>query len=144
MALRFSAVLLLTVVLAAPARAQNPSTAQENQGVVVVSLFQCAFEHLDSLATMFRTRSAPVYEDLVREGRLINFGALRHAWGDEWNWVTYFTARDLPTFLAARQEALRRLRERFPNPAPNFCTLHKDNIYDLMYAAPAMPPPGGR
>lgn len=137
-ALLVAGAALAIAAQASTAAAQTPSP----NPVVVVSLNMCAFDRLDSLAAVFRSRSQPLWSEQVTAGKIINFGVLRHAWGDEWNWVTYFTAPDLQTFLTARDEVLRKARERFGTTpvTQGFCTAHKDNIYNVVVGEPAPPP----
>ena len=116
--------------VATPVIAQQTPAPQP--GVFVLSPNKCDQARIGELNDWVRSSTAPILNDLVREGRLMGWGVLTHAWGDEWNWVLYYTARDLNTFHAAFQEFARRLAEREPNfmqRLAGFCTEHKDNIY---------------
>src|SRR5688572_24998649 len=87
--------LLTPVALAA----QQPSQQQQAQpGIVVVSSQKCRFTALNEISQLMRQTGAPILDDLVRQGKLMGWGVLEHAWGDEWNNIIYYTARDLNTF----------------------------------------------
>ena len=119
--------------------AAGPVQAQAAPGILVIRSFKCSPE---GMAVEMLNRTQPIVEELIAEGRLMDYGLARHSWGDEWNVVDYWVAADLPTFQAAFTEILRRFRERNADrPAPErplseVCTEHKDNIYNLV-APPA-------
>jgi hypothetical protein len=141
---------LLGVVVAsclahATAAAQQPAARGQppQPGVVVVSYNKCGLDapaRVDSLATI---AFYPVLEDLVREGRLLGWGVLTHNWGDEWNYIIYYTAANTAAFHSAWDELIRRVRQRRPNFMADFtpyCTEHKDSIYGVMRVGAATPP----
>ena len=89
----------------------------------------------------------PVAQDMIEEGKFIDYGVLSHNWGDEWSVADYFIIDNLDDFLTAGTfgEFNRRRNEmveetEFEEELPPFgevCTEHKDNIW-IMVA-----PPGG-
>lgn len=124
----WSAVFIAFVVPVPAAAQQAPS-----EGVLIVSYQKC--ERVDEMNEWFRANAAPIFNDLVDEGRLVGWGILNHAWGDEWNNVAYYVAPDLSTFHAAYGEAFRRIGETDPDMMARFeshCTEHKDNIYSIV------------
>ena len=142
------AVLILAFVTdPAPLHAQQPAaSAQPSQpGVVVVSYNKCALDapaQIDSSASL---AFYPVLDELVREGRLLGWGVLTHAWGDEWNFVIYYTAANTAAFHTAWSELIRRVQQRRPTFMADLgarCTEHKDNIYSVMRVG--APPPTSR
>lgn len=116
-------------------------------GVVVVSYNKCAVDAVGRVDSLAGLAFYPVLDELVREGRLLGWGALTHAWGDEWNYVLYYTATNEAAFHGAWSEAIRRTRQRRPTFMADFapaCTEHKDNIYGVLRVsapAPAVPAP---
>jgi hypothetical protein len=44
---------------------------------------------------MMEENGAPILNDLVEQGKLINWGVLTHAWGDEHNWNVFYVAERL-------------------------------------------------
>ena len=126
------------VVLLAPTalRAQQTQTASAQQpGVMIVSANKCTLTGVNEVNNWWRTTGGPLLDDLVRQGRLTGWGVLNHAWGDEWNNVVYYTARDLNTFTAAFTELFRQASQRDPTIMQrlgSWCTEHKDNIYTVV------------
>ena len=143
-----AAVLVAIVVaLGAPARAaaqQRPAasaatTQPERPGVIVVSYFKCNFATEEQFAQARRASWTPVFDQAVREGRLLGYGELAHKWGDEWNYVHYFTARDEAAFHAAWDQLLGEVMRRDPQfmaTAARHCTEHRDNIYTVTHVSP--------
>lgn len=129
---------LLSALLPVPLVAQQPAP---QRNTVVVSSWKCAWNRLDRVAKISDSLAKPIAQELVNEGRLINFGMLVHDWADEWNVVFYYTARDKPTFFAAWQEFLSRFSQRHPNAPPltDFCADHRDNIYAAQFATTPAP-----
>lgn len=118
---------------------QTQQATQAQQGIVVVSSSKCKFDKLTEVNNWMRQTGAPILNDLVKQGRLINWGTLMHMWGDEWNSVTYYSARDLNTFSAAFSEFFRRAMQADPTTMQRiseWCTEHKDNIYTTVVSSP--------
>lgn len=133
---RFGFAVLLALVSAAPAAAQQPAqpAAQQAPGILVVSAQKCRFTALENFKRLMREDAAPVLNDLVKQGRLISWGVLEHAWGDEWNMVIYYSARDLNTFQAAMTDYFGQLMKKDPQLMQKFesyCSEHKDNVYSI-------------
>jgi hypothetical protein len=129
--------------------AQQPTAQSQppRPGVVVVSYNKCGLDKVGRLDSLSALAFYPVLDEVVREGRLLSWGVLTHDWGDEWNFVVYYTATNVNAFHSAWGEIVRRVRERRPNFMADFapyCTEHKDNIYGVLRAATATPPPAPR
>ncbi|MBV9109209.1 MAG: hypothetical protein JO306_07375 [Gemmatimonadetes bacterium] len=107
---------------------------QQSPGVLVVSLQKCRFATMDQLDGWWRANAAPILNQLVHDGKLQAWGVFEHAWGDEWNWGIYYVAKDLPTFHSSFDQFFGTLHQRQPQFMQTFeqyCSEHKDNIYDL-------------
>ena len=134
-----SSIVLVTGLVLLPG--VRPVEAQTAPGVLVVRYFKCSPE---GAAVERLSRARPEVDQLVAEGKLMDYGLARHSWGDEWNVVDYWVAADLPSFQAAFNEVLRRYRDRAAQepsrdgerPFGEICSAHKDNIYNLV-APPA-------
>lgn len=136
------AVFAVVVATAAPATAQMAT----DQQYIVTRSFQCSGGGVAWLQAW-----RPVVQEMIAEGRFIDYGILTHAWGDEWNVNDYFVVSDLGEFFTAFSDLIDRLGER-DIPAPTYenaegetverppfgqiCTAHKDNIY-FVVAPPA-------
>lgn len=106
---------------------------QAQPGVIVVSQQKC--ENVDELNDWMRANAAPILNDLVEEGQLLGWGILGHMWGDEWNHVVYYLARDNASFHAAFGEFFGRLMRAQPDVMARFeawCSDHRDNIYSVV------------
>jgi hypothetical protein len=80
---------------------------------------------------------APGFDKLVDEGKLIKWSYMTHAWGDEWNIVVRYVAKDFATFLKAWGEGYKSFTESAPEEVRDefggMHTAHKDNIYTGQY-----------
>ncbi|NND05552.1 MAG: hypothetical protein HKN87_04155 [Saprospiraceae bacterium] len=104
--------------------AQNPT--------VVFSQNKCDYGKLEGLREKTKSVSAPILNELVQEGKLINWGILEHSWGDEWNWNIYYAAKDIPTFLDAFNTFVSEASKadsQFVSEIWNSCFEHKDAMY---------------
>ncbi len=144
--------LLLGVVLVASSVAHTEAASQQpaagsqdaSPGVVIVSYNKCALDAPARLDSLNALAFYPVLDELVRENRLMGWGVLTHAWGDEWNFVIYYTAANAPAFHSAWNELVRRVSQRRPAFMADFtpyCTEHKDNIYAVMRVGTPPPSP---
>ena len=132
---------LAVAVFALPAAALAQQTKPGSQpparpGVIMVSSQKCAIDAPAKIDSISKLAFYPVLDEMVKEGRLINWGTLEHAWGDEWNFVIYYTATDNAAFFSAWNEAVRRLSQRRPQFLAEFsrlCTEHKGNLYAVMH-----------
>ncbi len=134
-----SAVLFLlsALVFASPLAAQEEEETPQ-PGTVVFSQNKCPYENFPELNAVTDTVFAPVLDELVAEGKLLGWGVLTHAWGDEWNWNVYYSVESHRAFLDFWSEYSGRLNERHPGwwqRVWDLCTEHKDNIYSVSRAS---------
>lgn len=136
---------LVALLLAGPAGAQE--TPQQPPAGVVVSQNVCDFGAVDELNQMVRQHWAPVLDRAVREGELTGWGVLTHLWGDEWNWVVYYSGPNAGTLSQRVSRLLGEIFGAMPGDAMaqlgRMCTAHKDNIYTVAMTQGAQPPSGG-
>lgn len=117
------------------AQADNESDNSET-GITVVSYFKCYDASLSKAVEMYKDVNAPHINKLVDDGKLMSWGILTHYWGDEWNLISYFIAKDLATFEKAYSEAVEATMEENPDAMDKWrsmCSEHKDNIYSNAY-----------
>lgn len=135
---RILAALALAAVAASPTAAQE---AEPTPGISAVRFFECGLGDLDEAVRLLNGEWREIAGELVDEGRLLDYGILTHAWGDEWNLLDYYVAEDIQSFHAAFGELVARLQERdregelFERFAA-LCPRHKDNIYSVVPPAP--------
>ncbi len=119
-----SAALTLSLLIPASAAAQ----------VLVTASYKCRADKVPAVRAFNDTAFVPTAQELVDEGKLLSAGTAYHLWGDEWNVVYWYTAEDIPVYLAAFSELLSRVGERYYEAAveqANWCTEHRDNIYAM-------------
>jgi hypothetical protein len=63
---------------------------------------------------------------------------LSHSWGDEWNVVGYYKAKDLAFFEKAWSEGYKKIADNTLQNVRNRITAmiikHKDNIYQIKHS----------
>jgi hypothetical protein len=99
---------------------------------VVLSQNKCQSNKISELIKMMEENGAPILNDLVAQGKLLNWGVLTHAWGDEHNWNVFYVAESHTKFLEAWNEFITRVVENDPEAADKIgeiCWEHKDSIY---------------
>jgi hypothetical protein len=104
----------------------------------IVRFFKCS---PTGTAIEWLQRWRPFVQEMIEEGKFVDYGILRHAWGDEWNVVDYFVVADLGSFFPNFDELIRRVldsdkrTEWEEEELPSFsevCTQHKDIIYAIV------------
>ncbi len=80
----------------------------------------------------------PVFDKLVDDGKLDEVGVLSHYWGDEWNVVGYYKAKDFASFEKAFMEGFEKWKETTPEEVrekiSKMIVDHKDSIYQINHS----------
>ncbi len=108
------------------------ATAISQNPTVVFSQNKCDYAKLGQLREGMKKVGAPILNDLVQKGQLLNWGILEHSWGDEWNYNNYYVAKDIPTFLEAFNtmvEEGQKVDSTFITDFWDACFEHKDAMY---------------
>lgn len=116
--------MLFALLMLATTSAQNPT--------IVFSQNKCDYGKLGELKKKSNEVMAPILNDLVQKGTLLNWGILEHSWGDEWNWNIYYAAKDIPTFLQAFDTFISEGQKKDPQFVSDLwdvCFEHKDAMY---------------
>ncbi|HUP00639.1 MAG TPA: hypothetical protein VM737_03840 [Gemmatimonadota bacterium] len=132
------------------ADAQEPAE-EEDPTVVRLSFFMCDLGEGvgEQINENLETRVIPIWNDLVQQGRVEDYGYLYHWWADEWNVVIYTIAESIPAIIEAEEEAGNRLEEQYGEdfgPFAGACPHHRDGFYTLGPSTgmgPAEDAPGG-
>ena len=114
------------------------STLMAQTVTVVLSQNKCKSNKISELRKMMEENGAPILDDLVEQGKLINWGVLTHAWGDEHNWNVFYVAESHSKFLEAWDEFIARVMENDPDvneKIGDICWEHKDSIYTQIMGA---------
>jgi len=99
---------------------------------VVFSQNKCKMNKLSDLQKMMEENGAVILNDLVEQEKLIDWGVMTHAWGDEYNWNVYYVAESHTKFLEAWDEFIKQVAENDPEFGDKLweiCWEHKDSIY---------------
>jgi len=128
--------LLLVIILFVPivGLAQDSNDSKKKfKPTVVISENMVPLAKMESYVELTNEYWAPSFYKLVDEGKLISWGFLTHAWGDEWNIVVHYVAKDFATFQNAWNEGLKSFSESAPEEASDeligMISAHKDGIY---------------
>ena len=96
--------LVLLTLLASPAQAQEQATGTH----IVVRYFKC---NPTGVAIRMFQRTRHVAQEMVDEGKFVDYGILSHNWGDEWNVVDYTVVDGIAEYFANFSEWTRRVGE---------------------------------
>lgn len=135
---RFSSLaLFVSLTLAGSAVTAQQAPDEPRPGVTVVRYFQCSLGKTSEAVRMLNEDFRPYAQEQIDAGRLMDYGILTHAWGDEWNVVDYFIAEDMETWGSAWSAILSSLGEGDPEGEmfqafAELCPDHKDNIYTVV------------
>ena len=106
--------------------------------IMVVSQNKVVFNKMKEYHDLMEKHWNPVFDKLVDEGKLDEVGSLSHSWGDEWNIVGYYKAKDLTSFEKAWSEGYKKFADNTPQNVRNRITAmiieHKDNIYQIKHS----------
>ena len=106
--------------------------------IMVISQNKVKFSSVKEYHELSEKYWNPIYDKLVDEGKLDEVGTLSHAWGDEWNVVGYYKAKDVASFEKAWSEGYEEYVEKTPQNVRNriqtMIIEHKDSIYQLKHS----------
>ncbi len=134
-----ASVLLLLIILPGFVFAQDSDEAKKTvKPTIVISQNMVSFAKMGRYMEIANEYFAPALDKLVDEGKLLNWGYMTHAWGDEWNILIYYSAKDFATFEKAWGEFYKSFTESAPEEAISelmgMVSAHKDGIYTLEYS----------
>ncbi len=129
-----TSVLLLLIITSGFVIAQDSDEAKKKfKPTVVVSQNMVPLAKMGRFVEITNEYFVPAFDKLVDEGKLMGWGYLTHAWGDEWNVVIHYTAKDFATFEKAWGEGIKSLIESAPEEVTDeqmgMLLAHKDSIY---------------
>ena len=129
-----ASVTFMLIILPGYVFAQDGDDAKkEFKPTVVISQNIVPLAQMGRYVELTNEYWAPSFDKLVDEGKLISWGFITHAWGDEWNIVIHYVAKDIATFENAWSEGLKSFSESAPEEASDeligMISAHKDGIY---------------
>ena len=128
-----SFVSLLLILFVLPTLAQD-AVDETEPGFFVLNQYKIPFAKLPAMQAYQDSIFTPVFDELIDEEKLMHWGLLTHAWGDEWNYNWFFITEDHRSFLDFWDEFFERVDERFPGWQEDVFPLideHKDNMYNI-------------
>ena len=106
--------------------------------IMVISQNKVVFNKMKEYHELSEKFWNPVFDKLVDEGKLDEVGTLGHAWGDEWNVVGYYKAKDIASFEKAWSEGYQEFAKKTPQNVQNkiqaMIIQHKHSIYQLKHS----------
>lgn len=134
----YTTLLALTAfaALALPAAAQAQE-AEDDPPVLRLSFFICDLsgDNGDAINEEIETRQMPIWNALVDEGMVTEYGYFFHWWADQWNMGIYTVAPTLQAIIDASDEAGNRIEAQYGENAPSaigdHCPQHRDGFYTM-------------
>jgi len=106
--------------------------------IMVVSQNKVVFSSVKDYNELSEKYWQPIFDKLVDEGKLDEWGSLNHYWGDEWNVVAYYKAKDIASFEKSWTEGYALFKESTPQNVrtkiQKMIVEHKDSIYQLKHS----------
>ena len=131
---RLPLVLVLLAMIAAPGSlVAQEEDEDESPMTLRLSFYMCDSNRIDEALEEVESQDIPVWQELVDEGMVENYGHIVHSWASEWNIGIYTIAESIDAVIQASQEAGSRLEEKYGEDAPNVfgevCPHHRDAFY---------------
>lgn len=116
------------------------STLDQNRGAAGFSTYwECDISEEDRADEIVKESMAPVYDRMVKEGKLVSWGWLSHVVGGEWRRLSTMTAKDVKSLMAAREairEELMSTRKSAMEELGDICGDHQDYIWNIQLQTP--------
>ena len=126
---------LLCVILAPPARAQEPTP----QPVGFATYYECDQNNEARADTIVTEVFASVFDRLLSEGKIVSWFWNAHEVGGKWRRLGGFYASDMTALFEARAELLEELQQSHAEEAAEFtaiCYSHDDYVWRTIVSKP--------
>lgn len=123
----------LFAVLAIPTTAAAQDE-EDQPPALRLSFYMCDFNQLDEAMQEVETQVIPVWNELIAEGMVQNYGYFVHSWAGEYNVGIYTIGESIASIIEAVEESGRRLQERYGDGPSKFgqaCPHHRDGFYTM-------------
>jgi hypothetical protein len=131
----FLIAVLLTPFFGFAQETADPEKAPK--ATVVISQNMVPLAQVGRYVELTKQYWAPAFDKLVDDGKLFSWGFITHAWGDEWNVVVHYVAKDFASFESAWNEGISAFYEDTPEEINdemiNLIEAHKDGIYTAQH-----------
>jgi hypothetical protein len=112
----------------------------EGRGEAGLSVYHvCDMTREDRANEIVDEHMAPVYNALVKDGKLTSWGWSSHVVGGKYRKLQTMTAKDFKTLLAARGEAIQTMYGDGSGPGREFseiCDSHSDYLWNIVNETP--------
>jgi hypothetical protein len=128
---KMTIVVLVLAVFASTAWAQEEEKATT---FTYATYFYCDPNGEDRADEIVKTLNAPVYDALVKEGKITGWGWLAHHTGGKWRRIQYYQAPSIAGLLDAQEEMGKRLDGVDAAADKEFsqaCNSHDDYIWEV-------------
>jgi hypothetical protein len=115
----------------------STALAQEEEAPATftyATYFYCNANGEERADEIVKTQNAPVYDQMVKDGLISNWGWLAHHTGGKWRRIQYYQASSVSGLLDAQQEINKRMEGVDSAADADFnaaCGSHDDYIWEL-------------
>ncbi|MEE8339635.1 MAG: hypothetical protein V3R56_05785 [Xanthomonadales bacterium] len=124
------------IMLAGLVALSTSAVAQEEEGpsmYTYATYFYCDVTGQDRVDEIVKNTNAPVYDQMVKEGKMSGWGWLAHHTGGKWRRIQYHQAPSVEALLDAQEEMGKRLDAAADGAPDNefgkICNAHDDYIW---------------
>ncbi|HSN70999.1 MAG TPA: hypothetical protein VLT59_05795 [Steroidobacteraceae bacterium] len=104
------------------------------RGAIGFSVYYVCDGREDQADALVKTALAPIYNRLLSEGKLVSWGWAEHIVGGEYRRLATMTAKDLPTLMKARSEAVAAVDgDALGEVFGEICSSHRDYIWEIRH-----------
>ena len=131
-----SIVLPLILLISFSNSLAQEETKTPKPGWLVFSQNMVDMADVSKMNKLLDSTTVPIMKELIDEGKLLGWGQLNHAWGDEWNFNIYYITESHAAFLEFWKEFIMRIKKRHPDVWNEWAPLmraHKDNMYFIRH-----------
>lgn len=127
---------LSIALLGLPLAGSAQEAEEEDPEVLRISFFKCNLGggNGDRIAEEIETRDMPIWNALVDEGLVEQYGYFYHWWADEWNVGIYTIGESIQAIVDANDEAGNRTEAQYgdaPTAFEQACPEHRDGFYTV-------------
>ena len=126
-----------TIIVLGLAALSTTAVAQEEEKASVftyATYFYCDVSGQERVDEIVKAQNAPVYDQMVKEGKMSGWGWLSHHTGGKWRRVQYYQASSVAGLLDAQAEMSKRLDGQDDAADKDFgkiCNAHEDYIWEV-------------
>lgn len=126
-----------TIIVLGLAALSTTAVAQDEEKASVftyATYFYCDVAGQERVDEIVKSQNAPVYDQMVKEGKMLGWGWLAHHTGGKWRRIQYYQASSVAGLLDAQAEMGKRLDGQDDAADKDFgkiCSAHEDYIWEV-------------